>query len=277
MFLLGKVNELTVLRVTSVGMYLGDDEGNDILLPTKYIQEDFQIGDKVDVFVYKDHEQRWIATTLRPYVMVNEFAYLKVRDSSAIGAFLEWGVEKDLFVPFKEQRQKLEAGRYYVVYIYIDEITERIAASTKLNRYFQNDQIDIEPGSEVDLLIYEATPLGYNAIINQQYKGLIYHDEVFQPIQIGMKMRGFIKLIREDGGIDISLQAKGVKRLEEGAERILAKLATQKGFLKLHDKSTPDDITRELNMSKKNFKKSVGILYKLKKISLEEEGIRLIP
>lgn len=276
MFKLGQINQLTILRTTSVGMYLGDDEGNDVLLPLKYIHEDFAIGQEVDVFVYKDYEQRWVATTLKPFAQLHEFAFLKVRDVSDHGAFLEWGLEKDLFVPFKEQKQKMEAGRKYVVYIYIDEITNRLVASTKLNRFLNKKDFDISPGTLVDLMIFETTPLGYNAIINQQFKGLIYHSDIFQPIQIGQTLQGYVKLVREDGGIDLSLQAKGVKQLEEGAQDILNQLKKQGGFIPLHDKSSPEDIIHHLKMSKKNFKKSVGILFKDKKILLEPNGIRLV-
>jgi len=273
---LGIYNQLTILRTTSVGMYLGDEDGNDVLLPNKYIQETFQVGDVVDVFVYKDYEQRWIATTLKPYIELHQFAFLRVRDVSPTGAFLEWGLEKDLLVPFKEQNTKMQAKQSYVVYLYKDEKTERLVASCKLNRFLQNENLSISAGEEVDLLVFETTALGFNVIINQQHKGLIYHTEIFQPIQIGDQLRGFVKLIREDNGIDISLQPKGVQRLEEGAEKLINYLKKHKGFIPLTDKSEPDDILKLLQMSKKNFKKSLGILYKQRLVRLENDGTYLV-
>jgi predicted RNA-binding protein (virulence factor B family) len=277
MFAIGEINTLRILRSTSVGLYLGDKDGNDVLLPNKYVSEDFKIDDLIDVFVYKDYEQRWVATTLMPFAKIHEFAYLRVRDVSQHGAFLEWGLEKDLFVPFREQRIKMESGRRYVVYIYQDEETQRLVASTKLNRFLSNEELSVAPGDKVNLVVMETTPLGYNVIINQRHKGLVYHNEIFQEIVVGDRLEGYIKLIRsEDNGIDVSLQPKGVKRLESGAQQILDVLKKSKGFLALHDKSEPSEIMRILNMSKKNFKNSVGILYKQRIISLAADGIRMI-
>lgn len=274
--LLGQYNTLTVLRKTSVGLYLGDEEGNDVLLPNKYVLPEYEVGKKIEVFVYKDYEQRWIATNLQPDVQWHQFAFLKVRSSTPVGAFLIWGLEKDLFVPFREQRFKMLAGQSYVVYVTTDEQTQRLIASSKLNRYLSNEELTVDVGQEVDLLVFETTPMGYNVIINQKHKGLIYHDEVFKPVQVGDTLKGFIKAIREDNSIDISLQAKGKVRLEAGAEVILQYLKTHKGFMKLTDKSPAEEIALLLQMSKKTFKSSVGILYKQRLIQLEEQGIRLI-
>jgi hypothetical protein len=276
MLLLGQYNQLAILRRTSVGLYLGDDEGNDVLLPNKYILPEYEIGNTIRVFVYKDYEQRWIATNLEPYAEAGQFAYLKVRSVSEHGAFLMWGLEKDLFVPFREQKTKMEANRSYVVYVTIDEETQRMMASTKINRYLSNENLKIKAGDSVQLLIFETTPLGYNAIINQKHKGLIYHNEIFKPIHIGDQMRGYVKQIREDLHIDLSLQAQGLQRLEDGAEIILSALQAQKGFIPFTDDSSPEDIQQHLKMSKKNFKKSVGILFKQKRILIEQNGIRLI-
>lgn len=276
MLLLGQYNYLTVLRKTSVGLYLGDDEGNDVLLPNKYILPEYEIGSKIRVFVYKDYEQRWIATNLTPYAEAGQFAYLKVRTVSEHGAFLIWGLEKDLFVPFREQKQKMEAGRSYIVYVTTDEQTQRIMASAKINRYLSNQDLPFKEGDSVNLLIFETTPLGYNAIINQKHKGLLYHNEVYRPVHIGDKLRGFIKQIREEDQIDLCLQATGMQRLEDGAEQILDALSHQGGFIPLTDNSSPELIQQHLKMSKKNFKKSVGILFKQKRILLETNGIRLV-
>ncbi|MBL7772794.1 MAG: RNA-binding protein [Chitinophagaceae bacterium] len=276
MLLLGQYNYLTILRKTSVGFYLGDDEGNDVLLPNKYILPEYEIGSKIRVFVYKDYEQRWIATNLTPFAEAGQFAFLEVRSVSEHGAFLIWGLEKDLFVPFREQKQKMESGRSYVVYVTIDEETQRMMATTKIHRHLKNSDLKFEPGDAVNLLIFETTPLGYNAIINQKHKGLIYHNEIFRPIHIGDKFRGYIKQIRENDQIDLSLQPIGMQRLEDGAEQIVQALEKQKGFIPLTDNSSPEDIQQQLKMSKKNFKKSVGILFKQKRILLENNGIRLV-
>lgn len=276
MLKLGLYNKLEILRKTSVGLYLGDNEGNDILLPNKYCSPDMVIGDSIEVFVYKDHEQRWVATTLTPLVKANEFAYLRVASVSEIGAFLDWGLEKNLLVPFREQNIKMERGQSYVVYLYEDPHTQRLVASAKLNKFFKNDNIEIAPGSFVDLLVFETTPLGFNAVINQRYKGLIYHTDVYQKISIGDQLQGYIKLIREDGGIDISLQPKGVKRLESGSEKILDYLKSHKGFVNMNDKSSPEEILAKFQMSKKNFKQSIGILYKQRLIRIESDGIYLV-
>lgn len=276
MLKLGQHNTLEILRKTSVGLYLGDQEGNDILLPNKYCSPEMEIGSNIEVFVYKDHEQRWVATTLSPAVEINEFAYLRVKSISDIGAFLDWGLEKDLFVPFREQNIKMERGQSYVIFLYEDPQTQRLVASAKLNRFFQNDKIDIAPGSLVDLLVFETTPLGFNVIIDQRFKGLIYHADIYQKINIGDQLQGYIKLIREDGGIDISLQAKGLKRLETGAEKIIEHLKQNKGYVNLTDKSSPEEILSKFQMSKKNFKQSVGILFKQRLIRIETDGIYLL-
>ncbi len=276
MFKIGDYNNLKIDRSTSVGLYLTDGEGNDVLLPNKYVKSSFTIGDEICVFVYKDYEQRWVATTLTPWFKINEFSSLRVRSVTEQGAFVECGLEKDLFVPHREQSIKMKEGFRYVVYVYEDTQTNRLVASSKINKYVNNEQLDIAAGDEVDLLIYETTPLGFNAIINQRYKGLIYHNEIFDEVKVGNKLKGYIKNIREDHTIDISLQAKGIKRLEEGAAFILSYLQTHEGILKLSDKSDPEKISALLKMSKKNFKKSIGILYKQKLIRILEDHIELV-
>ncbi|HMN33491.1 MAG TPA: S1-like domain-containing RNA-binding protein [Chitinophagaceae bacterium] len=276
MLKIGDYNTLKIDRATSVGFYLTDGQGNDVLLPNKYIKKHFKVGNEITVFIYKDYEQRWIATTLNPWIKINEFASLRVRSVSDKGAFLEWGLEKDIFVPYREQSIKMKEGFRYIVYLYEDELTNRLVASSKINKFLNNENFDLEPGSEVDLLIFETTLLGFNAIINQKYKGLIYHNEIFQEIKIGNKLKGYIKNIREDNSIDLSLQPKGFERLEQGAEKILNYLQEHKGILYLTDDSSPEDIQRVLLMSKKNFKKSIGILYKKKLITLNQSSISLI-
>lgn len=272
---LGIKNTLRILRGIGVGMFLGDDEGNDVLLPKKYVPENAIVGDDIEVFIYRDSEDRIIATNLEPKIQLNQFACLQVKSVTAIGAFLDWGLEKDLFVPFREQNKKMEEGRWYAVYLYLDEETDRLVASCKVNRYFEKENIDLQIGQEVDLLIFEETDLGLNAIINNKYKGLIYENEIFQRIKIGTRTKGFVKNIRDDNRIDLSLQKQGYANVEPNAERILEKLKANNGFLDVTDKSDANYVMYQLEMSKKTFKKAVGALYRQKTIRIEEDGIYL--
>lgn len=273
---LGIKNTLRILRGTTVGMFLGDDEENDVLLPKKYVPEDAVVGDDIEVFIYKDSEDRIIATTLEPKIYLNQFACLQVKAVTAIGAFLDWGLEKDLFVPFREQNKKMEEGKWYAVYLYLDEDTERLVASCKVNRYFEKENIDLQIGQEVDLLIFEETDMGLNAIINNKYKGLLYENEIFQRIKVGTQIKGFVKNIREDNRVDLSLQKQGYENVEPNAERILTKLKNNNGFLDITDKSDANYVMYQLEMSKKTFKKAVGALYRQRIIRLEEDGIYLV-
>ena len=273
---LGIKNTLRILRGTIVGMFLGDDEENDVLLPKKYIPEDAVVGDDIEVFIYKDSEDRIIATTLEPKIQLNQFACLQVKAVTVIGAFLDWGLEKDLFVPFREQNKKMEEGKWYVVFLYLDEETDRLVASCKVNRYFEKENIDLTIGQEVNLLVFEETEMGLNVIINGKYKGLIYENEIFQRIKIGTNTKGYIKNIREDNRIDVSLQKQGYENVEPNAERILAKLKSNNGFLDITDKSDANYVMYQLEMSKKTFKKAVGALYRQRIIRLEEDGIYLV-
>lgn len=273
---LGKFNLLTIQRITSVGAFLSDEEGNEVLLPNKYMDLNAFPGDKVNVFVYKDSEDRPIATNLVPKIELNEFACLKVVDTNGIGAFMDWGLEKDLFVPFKEQTVRMDIGKTYPVYLYLDEQTERLVASAKTNKFLSTEIEGIEEGDEVDLLITHLTELGVNVIINNKYKGLIYHDDLFSYISIGDRVRGFIKAIKPNGNIDVTLRKQGIDQLLDCANTILDKLKEKNGFLGLHDKSTSEEIMFKLQMSKKNFKKAVGILLKNGQIKLTEGGIQLI-
>lgn len=272
---LGVKNTLRILRGTGVGMFLGDAEGNDVLLPKKYIPEDAIVGDDIEVFIYRDSEDRIIATTLEPKIQLNEFAYLQVKAVTQVGAFLDWGLEKDLFVPFREQNKKMEVDKWYVVYLYIDEDTDRLAASCKVNRFFEKENIDLTIGQEVDILVFEETDLGMNAIINNRYKGLIYENEIFQRIKVGTRTKAYVKNIRDDKRIDLSLQKQGYANVEPNAERILEKLKANNGFLDLTDKSDANYVMYQLEMSKKTFKKAAGALYRQRIIRIEEDGIYL--
>lgn len=272
---IGKTNTLTILRNTSVGMYLGDNENAEILLPKKYIKPEFQIGDEVDVFVYKDSEDRLIATTLKPYAQVGDFANLKAVSVSRIGAFLDWGLEKDLLVPFKEQRHKMFEGFSYVVYVYLDEVTERLVATSKFNKFLEIENITLTQGEEVDLLVYDESPLGFNCIINNKHRGLIYANDVYQDIQPGDQLKGYVKLIRPDKLIDLSLQPIGFKNVLSSTDLILNYLNEHNGFMNLTDKSSPEEIERVFKMSKATFKKSIGVLYRQRKVRLEADGVYL--
>lgn len=273
---LGVKNTLRVLRGTSVGMYLGDEEGNDVLLPKKYIPDDLIVGDDIEVFIYKDSEDRVIATTLEPKVKLNEFAYLQVMAVTGIGAFLEWGLEKDLFVPFKEQNRKLATGDWTAVYVYLDEETERLVGSCKVNKFFEKENIDLNVGDEVELFVFEETNMGMNVVINNKYKGLVYENEIFQRIKLGSYTKGYIKNIREDNRIDVSLQKQGYANIEPNAEKIMEKLKANNGFLDITDKSDANYVMYQLEMSKKTFKKAIGGLYKQRLIRIEDDGIHLV-
>lgn len=273
---LGKYNTLTAARYTSVGLFLEDEEGDDVLLPMKWVPKNVTEGEEVEVFIYLDSEERPIATTLKPKAVVGEFAYLQAKQVSRVGAFMDWGLEKDLFVPFLEQEKRMEPNHWYVVYLYVDKMTERIAASARIENYVKKNPKDLRVDQEVDLLIANQTPLGYKVIIDNQFLGLIYENEIFQEVSTGDKTKGYIKNIREDGKVDVRLQKAGFENIEPNAQRILEVLKSENGFLNLHDKSDPDQISERLQMSKKTFKKAIGTLYRQKLISMEEGGIRLI-
>jgi len=279
---IGKYNTLTILRDTKVGLFLGneieDPEGiHDILLPNKYVPNQFEIGDELTVFVYLDHEERPVATTLEPYILLNEFALLRVNYVNQVGAFMDWGMEKDILVPFKEQARPMEKGKRYLVYLYMDEKTNRLVASSKTNQFLNNENLTVENGEEVDLIVSHITEIGINVIINEKHKGLVYKDEVYDDaIRTGDRMRGYIKTIRPDNKIDVSLHKLGYQNIEPNAQKILDELKASRGFLRLNDNSHPEDIKTVLKMSKKTFKKAIGSLYKDRKIEMKDDGIYLV-
>lgn len=276
MIRLGDYNTLEILRDTSVGVFLGDKEGTDILLPNKYVPKTYEIGDEISVFCYLDHDERPVATTLTPYTIRDNFQLLQVAEVNNIGAFLDWGLEKHLLVPFREQRTKMQEGQWYVVYCYLDDKSQRLVASNKLDKFISNEDLTVNVLDEVALIVTRSTDLGWEVIINNRHKGLVYLNEVYKKIAIGDKIKGYVKNIRPDHKIDISLQAIGYQSLEPAANIIYQKLVTEGGFLALHDKSDPEDIKSQLEMSKKVFKKGVGTLYRERKIEIKENGIKLI-
>jgi len=278
----GRLNTLTARRITSVGFYLGDpatdagDPADDILLPRKYVPESLSVGNDIEVFVYKDYDDRLIATTLTPHILRDEFAPLPVAAVSNVGAFLEWGLEKQLLVPYREQSYPLVVGQWCVAFMYLDEETNRLVASTKVDQFLDNDVSDLLENDPVDLLAYAITDLGVNVIINDRYKGLLYHNEIFRPVAVGDRMPGFIRHVRDDGHVDVSLQQIGFQKVEPSAQAILDALKANKGFLPLTDHSDPQAIYAMLEMSKKTFKKAIGTLYKDRKIVLQKDGIALV-
>jgi predicted RNA-binding protein (virulence factor B family) len=278
MIAIGKYNTLTILRDTKVGLFLGNgNEAEDILLPNKYVPQQFEIGEELTVFVYLDHEERPVATTLEPYILLNEFALLRVNYVNQIGAFMDWGMEKDILVPFREQARPMEKGKRYLVYLYMDEKTQRLVASSKINQFLSNDTITVERGEEVDLIVSHITEIGINVIINEQHKGLLYKDEVYdESIRTGDRLRGYIKTIRPDNKIDVSIEKLGYEKIEPNAQKILDELRASRGFLRLNDNSHPEDIKTVLQMSKKTFKKAIGALYKDQLIAIKEDGIYLV-
>jgi len=273
---LGKYNLLEVMRDTGSGLFLEDTEGNDVLLPGKFIPPDTEVGDFLEVYIYRDNEDRIIATTQEPRITVYEFAYLEVTSVGNHGAFLNYGVDKDLFVPFREQNLKMEEGRSYLVYMYIDGQTDRLAGSAKIEQFLEFEDLDIRIGDEVLITIWKRTDLGTNVIVNNKYSGLIYENELYEKLYTGDVKTAYVHNIREDGKVDIRLQKDGYSKIEPSAQKILNLLKKREGYLLLTDKSSPERIKRELGMSKKTFKKSIGALYKQKMILLEEEGIRLV-
>ena len=269
----GEYNTLVALRSTSVGFFLGDGDEGEVLLPNKYVPEGFDVDQDIEVFIYRDSEDRLIATNLTPLAKKGEFACLRVKEVNDFGAFLDWGLEKDLLVPFKEQKVKMIEGNWHIVYVYLDGETDRIVATAKVDRLLKKISVDVEENDEVDVLISDPSDLGVNVIVNNQYSGLIYESDLFQKVLRGDRLTGYVKKVREDLKLDIVLQKPGYESVEPNAQKILQKLKYNNGFLNLNDKSHPDDIAHVLGMSKKTFKKAIGSLYRERVIRIETDGI----
>ncbi len=275
MISLGKYNTLKILRDSPFGMFLGGDGDESVLLPRKYVPAEAAIGDTLKVFVYADSEDRLVATTLTPKITLNQCAYLEVKAVAPVGAFLDWGLEKDLFVPFKEQVQEMQVGERHVVILLLDRKSNRLIASARIIKLIKTNPTFTE-GDSVDLLICHKSELGWQVIIDKEHLGLLYHNEIFQPLEIGDQLPGFIKQIREDGKVDVTLQKQGYGQIESSQQVLLDKLRKNNGVLELTDKSTPEDIADKVQMSKKTFKKAVGHLYKQKIITITPNGIELL-
>ena len=275
---IGQQQDLIILRHTTVGLFLGDEEGDeDVLLPNKYCPENFEIGEKLNVFVYRDHEERIIATNLKPKILLHQFALLRVTSVSNIGAFMDWGLEKELLVPFREQRQKMVEGRWYIVYLDLDKKTDRLYATNKIEKRLKNEPLTVLEGEAVDMIVMKKTDLGFSVIVNQLHEGLIFDSDIFTKLNIGDKIKGYVKQIRDDNKIDISLQPIGFENFNDpNCELVLLKLKAQKGFLPITDKSTPEEIYSKFGISKKAYKKAIGTLYKQRKIILQPDGVKLV-
>lgn len=273
---LGDYNTLTVVKNVDFGMYLDGGKAGEILLPAKYIPEGTEIGDELRVFIYLDQDERVIATTEEPIAKVGDFAYLEVKWVNEYGAFLDWGLMKDIFCPFREQKKKMEIGDSYIVHIHIDEDSYRIVASAKVDRYLNNEECPLESGEEVDLLVWQKTELGFKVIINNQYSGLVYQDQVFTYIHTGDRLKGYIQTVRPDGKIDVTLQKNGRQQTLDFSDTLLNYIKENNGFCSFNDKSNAEDIYREFSVSKKVFKKAVGELYKRHIIKISDDGLHIV-
>jgi len=273
---LGKINTLKIVRETENGIYLDGENLGEILMPQKFITPEVRENKEAVVFVYSDSEDRLVATTENPLAKAGEFALLKVVATNRFGAFLDWGLPKDLLVPFSEQKSKMMEGKYYLVYVFVDVLTNRIAASAKLNKFLDNTPPVYSPGEQVQLIIAEETDLGYKAIVNNEHWGILYKNQVFKPLSTGEKITGYINKIREDDKIDLLLEKPGYEKIDSIAQKILDVLDQNRGFVALTDKSSPEIIQAMLGISKKNFKKAVGNLYKRKIIEFKSDGIKRV-
>jgi len=273
---LGRRNQLTVLREAKPGVYLDGGEDGEILMPWRYVTEDMGEGAVVDVFVYRDSEDRLVATTETPLAMAGEFAILRVVSTRAsLGAFLDWGLAKDLLLPRNEQAEAVREGDLVPVYVYVDERSNRITATARLHRWLNQTPAEYAPEQEVELLVTDETPLGYNVVVNGAHRGLLYHKEIAQPLKPGDVRRGYVRAVKSGGKIDVALDRAGYVRVKPLSEQILQALAEAGGMLPYHDKSSSEEIREAFGVSKKAFKQAVGALFRQRQIEIGETGIRL--
>jgi len=272
---IGRVNTLEVVRETDNGLYLDGRELGEILMPKKFITEEVRKLGWADVLVYTDSEDRLVATTEKPFAMVGDFAFLKVVSVSRFGAFLDWGLPKDLLVPFREQKADMVEGRSYLVCLFVDVLTKRIAASAKIDKFLDNTPPEYEPGDKVQLLIAEETDLGYKAIVNNEHWGMLYKNQLYQSLSQGQKITGYINKVRDDDKIDLLLEKPGYEKVDAISQKILDELKQNRGFMAVSDNTSPEMINALFGISKKNFKKAIGSLYKKRMITFDSDGIRL--
>ena len=273
---IGKYNTLTIVKEVEFGLYLDGGDKGEILLPRRYVPETFEIGGEIAVFVYLDSEHRPVATTQKPYATVGEFACLTVAWINEYGAFLDWGLMKDLFIPFREQKTRMKEGNVYAVYVYWDELSQRIVGSAKVDKFIDSETPTYQPNEEVDLLIVQRTDLGYKAIINNCHWGILYHNQQYRPLQKGDRMKGYIKEVRPDGKIDLLPDPAGYEKIDPLARQILTALTDSDGYLPISDKSSADEVALRFGCSKKSYKKAIGALFKERKITITPDGITLV-
>ncbi len=273
---LGRMNRLRVAKAVDFGLYLDGGEAGEILLPARYVPEGCGVGDVLDVFLYLDNEERLVATTQVPLAQVGDFAFLRVAWVNEYGAFLDWGLMKDLFVPFREQKQKMEKGRSYVVHLHVDEESYRLMASAKVERYLSGKMPPYYEGDEVRALVWQKTELGFKVIVDNRFAGMLYDDELFRPLRTGDRLRAYVKLVRPDGKLDVTLQRQGRGAVEDFSRKLLEHLRRNAGRTSLCDKSPAEEIYAMFGVSKKVFKKAAGDLYKRRLIKISDEGLRLL-
>lgn len=273
---LGKFNRLEIVKEVDFGLYLDGGEEGEILLPSRYVPYNYEIGQMIDVFIYLDNEERLVATTLKPYVQVGEFACLQVSWVNQYGAFLDWGLMKDLFCPFREQKRKMEVGRSYVIHAHVDSDSFRIMASSKVEKYLSTEQPPYAPDDEVELLVWQHTNLGYKVIVDNKFQGLVYENQVFRVLEIGDRLKGYIMQVRDDGKLDVALQHSGRRQTLDFADTLLNYMERNGGRCYLHDKSPAEEIYDRFKVSKKVFKKAVGDLYKRRLIVITDHGLTLV-
>lgn len=272
----GQILELEALKVTPQGVYLITKDDKEILLPNKYVPADLEMGDKIEVFIYTDSEDRPIATTLEPKIKLNECAFLKAVDVNNYGAFFDWGVEKDLLVPFSEQFTKIVAGKKYLIYMYKDALTNRLVGTTKFGKFIRENKVEIEPGDEVNLLVSDETEIGFKVIVNNKHYGMLYKNEIFREIHVGDQLKGYLQRVRADNKMDITLNSANLSEVEVLANRIYERLLKEKGKLNFSDKSAPEVIYSEFQVSKKAFRRAIGLLYSERKITITPESIEMV-
>jgi predicted RNA-binding protein (virulence factor B family) len=271
---IGRYNRLMATRRAPPGVYLTHEE-SEVLLPNRHVPESLELGTEIEVFVYTDSDDRPVATTQKPHAAVGEFAYLKVIDLSDHGAFMDWGLDKDLFVPFAEQENRMQLGEQYVVAVCLDERTQRVMGTSRLTQFFETDVSGVEVRQPVELLVYRCTELGAQVLVDQRYAGLVYQSETFTPLAVGTRLQGYVQRVREDGKLDISLKPPGSAGRDGDTRALLQALEAAGGTLALHDNSSPDEIARVVKMSKKAFKRAVGNLYRQRLVELSPAGISL--
>ena len=273
---LGKNNNLTVVKRVDFGMYLDGGESGEILLPQRYVTDDMQVGDEIEVFVYKDSEDRLVATTEVPLLQVGEFGLLTAVAVNRVGAFMDWGLLKDLLVPFSEQSSPIAVGHKEIVYAYVDNKTKRIAGSTKLNKFLGNKIPKYEVGDTVEILAVKRTDLGLKVIVDNLFWGMIYNNDLFDPIRTGDRLQAHVKLVRDDGKIDVTLRDSGGKRVFNLSDRIMGYLHDHKGVMNICDSSSPEEIKAVFQCSKKDFKKALGNLYKQNLIKIDKTKVEIV-